>query len=237
MRSTHAAVPADRSGIRGVPRTACKGERAARVPLRQHRALCISGIDAGSHHGKSRRDRRRRQSAFHQLSAKQPAIPSPIIRQMLIDIYKARSGHCGWPAPQRTGYGEEIDQKRLSAWISAWWRRWPTSRRPGTLCPDVDFVIDIGGQDMKCFKIEDGAIDNIFLNEACCSGLRLAFCRRSQTRWATACRSLRSWLCLPDKPVDLGTPLHGVHELQRSSRPRRTARPSRTSRPGLPSAW
>ena len=28
--------------------------------------------------------------------------------------------------------------------------------------PDVDFIIDIGGQDMKCFKIEDGAISNIF---------------------------------------------------------------------------
>ena len=27
--------------------------------------------------------------------------------------------------------------------------------------PDVDFVIDIGGQDMKCFKIEHGAISNI----------------------------------------------------------------------------
>ena len=36
--------------------------------------------------------------------------------------------------------------------------------------PDVDFVIDIGGQDMKCFKIENGAISNIFLNEACSSG-------------------------------------------------------------------
>lgn len=36
--------------------------------------------------------------------------------------------------------------------------------------PDVDFIIDIGGQDIKCFKIHNGAIDNIFLNEACSSG-------------------------------------------------------------------
>ncbi|MCR4686049.1 MAG: acyl-CoA dehydratase activase-related protein, partial [Lachnospiraceae bacterium] len=36
--------------------------------------------------------------------------------------------------------------------------------------PDVEFIIDIGGQDMKCFKIRNGAIDNIFLNEACSSG-------------------------------------------------------------------
>ncbi|MFA5448228.1 MAG: acyl-CoA dehydratase activase, partial [Sphaerochaeta sp.] len=34
----------------------------------------------------------------------------------------------------------------------------------------VDFIIDIGGQDIKCFKIEDGVIDDIFLNEACSSG-------------------------------------------------------------------
>lgn len=37
-------------------------------------------------------------------------------------------------------------------------------------CPDVDFILDIGGQDMKCLKIKDGAIDNILLNEACSSG-------------------------------------------------------------------
>ena len=36
--------------------------------------------------------------------------------------------------------------------------------------PDVEFIIDIGGQDIKCFKIRNGTIDNIFLNEACSSG-------------------------------------------------------------------
>lgn len=38
--------------------------------------------------------------------------------------------------------------------------------------PDVDFIIDIGGQDMKCFKIRNGAVDSIMLNEACSSGCR-----------------------------------------------------------------
>ena len=36
--------------------------------------------------------------------------------------------------------------------------------------PEVDFIIDIGGQDMKCFKIRNGAVDSILLNEACSSG-------------------------------------------------------------------
>ncbi|MGI6225290.1 MAG: acyl-CoA dehydratase activase-related protein [Peptococcales bacterium] len=37
-------------------------------------------------------------------------------------------------------------------------------------CPGVDFVLDIGGQDMKCLKIKDGVIESILLNEACSSG-------------------------------------------------------------------
>lgn len=36
--------------------------------------------------------------------------------------------------------------------------------------PGVDFILDIGGQDMKCLRIKKGAIDNILLNEACSSG-------------------------------------------------------------------
>jgi len=37
-------------------------------------------------------------------------------------------------------------------------------------CPGVDFILDIGGQDMKCLKIRDGSIESILLNEACSSG-------------------------------------------------------------------
>ncbi len=36
--------------------------------------------------------------------------------------------------------------------------------------PGVDFILDIGGQDMKCLRIQDGVIDSILLNEACSSG-------------------------------------------------------------------
>ena len=36
--------------------------------------------------------------------------------------------------------------------------------------PDVDCILDIGGQDMKCIRIKNGAVDNVLLNEACSSG-------------------------------------------------------------------
>ncbi len=34
----------------------------------------------------------------------------------------------------------------------------------------VEFILDIGGQDMKCLRVKDGVIDHIMLNEACSSG-------------------------------------------------------------------
>ena len=36
--------------------------------------------------------------------------------------------------------------------------------------PDVDFILDIGGQDMKCLRVTNGEITSILLNEACSSG-------------------------------------------------------------------
>ena len=36
--------------------------------------------------------------------------------------------------------------------------------------PDVDCILDIGGQDMKCIKMKDGTVESVQLNEACSSG-------------------------------------------------------------------
>ena len=36
--------------------------------------------------------------------------------------------------------------------------------------PNVDCVLDIGGQDMKCIRLKNGCVDSVILNEACSSG-------------------------------------------------------------------
>ncbi|MCL1823678.1 MAG: acyl-CoA dehydratase activase-related protein, partial [Oscillospiraceae bacterium] len=38
------------------------------------------------------------------------------------------------------------------------------------LLPDVEFILDIGGQDMKCMQVKNGEIESVLLNEACSSG-------------------------------------------------------------------
>ena len=105
-----------------------------------------------------------------------------------------------------------------------------------TFMPDVDFVIDIGGQDMKCFKIRNGAIDNIFLNEACSSGCG-SFLQTFANTLGYGIAEFAKLGLLRQAPGGSGFPLHGIYELLASSRPRRTALPPRISPPACPSAW
>lgn len=68
-----------------------------------------------------------------------------------------------------TGYGEDLIKAGLSV-DSGIVETVAHFKAASYFCPDVDFIIDIGGQDIKCFKIKNGAIDSIMLNEACSSG-------------------------------------------------------------------
>ncbi len=68
-----------------------------------------------------------------------------------------------------TGYGEELIKSGLSVDFGIV-ETVAHFKAASYFCPNVDFIIDIGGQDIKCFKIKNGAIDSIMLNEACSSG-------------------------------------------------------------------
>ncbi len=70
--------------------------------------------------------------------------------------------------------------------------------------PDVDFIIDIGGQDIKCFKIRNGAIDDIFLNEACSSGCG-SFLQTFANAIGKSSAEFASLALESKSPVDLGS--------------------------------
>lgn len=70
--------------------------------------------------------------------------------------------------------------------------------------PGVDFIIDIGGQDMKCLKIKDGAIDSIMLNEACSSGCG-SFLQTFSESLGMDIESFAKAALESQNPVDLGT--------------------------------
>ncbi|MBO5060922.1 MAG: 2-hydroxyacyl-CoA dehydratase [Clostridia bacterium] len=70
--------------------------------------------------------------------------------------------------------------------------------------PGVDFIIDIGGQDMKCMKIRDGVIDSIMLNEACSSGCG-SFIQTFAESLGYSTEDFAQTALESESPVDLGT--------------------------------
>lgn len=120
--------------------------------------------------------------------------PVPIIREYLLGLYHDHP-NIQIRSSAVTGYGEELLKNAFGIdWgIVETVAHFTAAKH---FLPDVDFVIDIGGQDMKCFKIRNGAIDNIFLN-----GLVLLdagpSCRPLPTHWDIASRTLQSLGCLP----------------------------------------
>lgn len=94
--------------------------------------------------------------------------PVPIIKGFLEEVYKL-APDIRIVGSAVTGYGEEIVRNAFCVdyGIVETVAHFTAAK---DFMPDVEFIIDIGGQDIKCFKIHNGAIDNIFLNEACSSG-------------------------------------------------------------------
>ena len=94
--------------------------------------------------------------------------PVPLMREFLLEVY-TRFPQAKICACAATGYGEDIIKNAFSVdyGIVETMAHFYAAR---AFNPKVDFIIDIGGQDIKCFKVENGVIDDIFLNEACSSG-------------------------------------------------------------------
>ncbi|SDA13795.1 CoA-substrate-specific enzyme activase, putative [Ruminococcus sp. YE71] len=95
--------------------------------------------------------------------------PLDIISAKLEEIYHLANPKLNIRASAVTGYGEELIRSGLGIdhGIVETVAHYKAAE---FFCPDVDFIIDIGGQDIKCFKIKNHAIDSIMLNEACSSG-------------------------------------------------------------------
>ena len=94
--------------------------------------------------------------------------PVEIMKQFLDEVYEINP-KINVVSSAVTGYGEDIVKNAFAVdyGIVETIAHFTAAKY---FMPDVEFIIDIGGQDIKCFKIHNGAIDNIFLNEACSSG-------------------------------------------------------------------
>ena len=95
--------------------------------------------------------------------------PLDIVINRLKEFLKESGGRARIAGSAVTGYGEDLIKSAIKADFGIV-ETVAHFKAALHFNPKVDFIIDIGGQDIKCFKIKNGAIDSIMLNEACSSG-------------------------------------------------------------------
>ena len=95
--------------------------------------------------------------------------PVSIILRELNEIYDKFGKRVKILGSAVTGYGEELIKNAFNLDLGLV-ETMAHLRAAQHFDPNVDFIIDIGGQDVKCFKIRNGTVDGIMLNEACSSG-------------------------------------------------------------------
>lgn len=182
----------------------CKRHEQASAGIREidipHGEMFL-GIDAGSTTVKlllCDRDG----NIFRPFYSSNHANPVPLVRDYLEKLYR------DFPdihirACAVTGYGEDIIRCAFHAdfGIVETIAHYTAAKK---FRPDVDFILDIGGQDIKCFQIKNGAIDNIFLNEACSSGCG-SFLQTFAAALGYDIDSFSKLGLFAEKPVDLGS--------------------------------
>ena len=111
------------------------------------------------------------------------------------DVYIARA--------VSTGYGEALFQAALGV-DSGEVETITHFRAANFFVPGVEFLLDIGGQDMKCLRMKDGAIVSIQLNEACSSGCG-SFLDNFANTMGMDVKEFGKIALMAEKPVDLGS--------------------------------
>ncbi|MCQ2575267.1 MAG: 2-hydroxyacyl-CoA dehydratase [Treponema sp.] len=118
-----------------------------------------------------------------------------LYQQLPEDVYIARA--------VSTGYGEALFQAALG--VDAGEVETITHFRAANFfVPGVEFLLDIGGQDMKALRMKDGAIVSIQLNEACSSGCG-SFLDNFANTMGMNVQEFGKIALMAKKPVDLGS--------------------------------
>lgn len=129
--------------------------------------------------------------------------PLPVIKSQLEEIFRLCGDRIKIVSSAVTGYGEELMQAAFGVdfGLVETVAHYTAARH---FSPDVDFIIDIGGQDIKCFSIKDGTVDNVVLNEACSSGCG-SFIETFASSMGHSIADFAKLALFSKAPVDLGS--------------------------------
>jgi len=177
-------------------------DKAKRADLNSAEGPLFLGLDAGSTTTKAVLVNKKGEILwdFYDVNAGNPV---DLAVRVLKDLYKILPKNCYIARAVSTGYGEALFQAALG--VDAGEVETITHYRAAEFfVPGVEFLLDIGGQDMKCLRMKDGAITSIQLNEACSAGCG-SFLANFANTMNLDIREFSKIALLAKKPVDLGS--------------------------------
>ncbi len=176
--------------------------KVKRKPFEEAKGRLFLGIDAGSTTTKSIviDDDKNVLYTFYRSNRGKPIAP---IIEMLKDVYDKMPEGCYIGGTAVTGYGENLIKAAFKCDMGEI-ETMAHYKGAEEFLPGVEFILDIGGQDMKCMKIQDNAIYDIMLNEACSSGCG-SFIETYAKSVQMSVPDFAQEALFAEGPVDLGT--------------------------------
>ncbi len=175
---------------------------AAKSPLKNHQGDCFLGIDAGSTTTKLALIDSGG-ALLHSRYGSNQGRPLDLLVDYLKDLYAILPAGAHIANACVTGYGEGLIKAALGVDIGEI-ETVAHAKAAMRFRPDVDIILDIGGQDMKCLRIKTGAIDSILLNEACSSGCG-SFLETFAGGLGLSAEQFGKAALFGSKPIDLGS--------------------------------
>ena len=136
--------------------------------IKLHSGACFLGIDAGSTTTKAALIDEKG-GLLYSWYGSNGGDPLKTISGILKEIYELMPADAYIARSCVTGYGENLIKNALKL-DKGEIETMAHQTASNVILPGVRFILDIGGQDMKCMKIKDGVITDVLLNEACSSG-------------------------------------------------------------------
>ena len=163
---------------------------------------CFLGIDAGSTTTKAALIDDKGNLLYTHYSSNEGK-PLEVVIDIMNKIYNILPSNSKIVSSTVTGYGEGLIKKALKIDYGEI-ETIAHFKAAKFFNKDVDFILDIGGQDMKCLKIKNGVIDSIVLNEACSSGCG-SFLETFATSLSMDIKEFSHIGIYSKSPVDLGS--------------------------------
>ncbi len=170
--------------------------------ISEYAGECFLGIDAGSTTTKLALIGKNGE-LLYSTYANNDGNPIETARRALADIANAMPESAFIARACSTGYGEallkaafRLDEGEVETVAH--------TAAAAFFLPEVDCVLDIGGQDMKCIRIKNGTVDTVMLNEACSSGCG-SFIENFAVSLGMTAREFAEEALFARSPIDLGT--------------------------------